>query len=249
MINAKSALIISLVILIVFAMMPQIPQDPAYHQFADGRTILGVANFLNVISNLPFIVVGLLGIGIIYSKQNIQLVTSVRFIYSIFFVGLVLVGLGSAYYHLSPENSTLVWDRLPMVISFMSFFCIVIAEFIDERLSKRLFAPLLLTGLISVLYWYWSEQTGQGDLSAYILVQFIPIIILPVIFVMRTSQFSYSRCFWLVLICYVIAKGFELIDFQVYEFTRTISGHSLKHLVSAAGPALFCLALVKRVKR
>ena len=247
--NSNFVWMISLVILVVFAIMPQIPQDPAYHQFADDRTIFGVANFLNVISNLPFAVVGIFGIGIMYSKQNIELASSVRFIYLIFFVGLVLVSLGSVYYHLSPQNSTLVWDRLAIVISLMSFFSIVIAEFIDERLSKSLFVPLLVTGLISVLYWYWSEQAGRGDLSAYGLVQFLPLIIMPAIFVMRTSQFTHSVCFWLVLICYVIAKGFELADFQVYELTGAISGHSLKHFISAIGPALFCLALIKRVKR
>lgn len=247
--NSKFVLTISLIILAVFAMMPQIPQDPAYHQFADDRTILGVANFFNVISNLPFVLAGLCGLGIIYLSNDIELVTSVRYIYTIFFAGLVLVGFGSAYYHLSPENSTLVWDRLPIAVTLMSFFCIVVAEYIDEKLSRKLFVPLLVTGLVSVLYWYWSEQTGRGDLSAYILVQFIPIIIMPAIFVMRTSRYSYSLCFWLALICYVIAKGFELFDFRVYEFTGTISGHSLKHLVAALGPVLICLALVKRVRR
>lgn len=247
--NSKLVMTVSLIAVVVFAMMPQIPQDPAYHQFADRRTILGVANFFNVISNLPFVLVGLSGIAIIYTSNKIELVTSVRYIYTTFFVGLLLVGIGSGYYHLSPENSTLVWDRLPMAICFMSFFCIVIAEYIDEKLSKRLFVPLLATGLISVVYWYWSEQAGRGDLSAYILVQFLPLIIMPAVFVICACRFTYGSCFWLVLFCYVIAKGFELADFRVYELTGAFSGHSLKHLVSAVGPALICLAMVKRIRR
>ena len=35
-----------------------IPQDQSYHQFADQRTILGIPNFWNVVSNLPFLAVG-----------------------------------------------------------------------------------------------------------------------------------------------------------------------------------------------
>ncbi|MCP4433145.1 MAG: ceramidase [Gammaproteobacteria bacterium] len=247
--DTKIVLSVVLTILLAILVMPSIPQDLAYHQFADQRALYGIANFFNVISNLPFIVTGLLGVGILRSNSSIELIESVRFVYLIFFVGVFLVGLGSSYYHLWPENSTLVWDRLPMVVSFMSFFSIVIAEFIDERLSKTLFVPLLLSGLASVFYWYWTELSGHGDLSAYILVQFLPLVVMPVIFLTRTSRFNYTFCFWLVLVCYGFAKGLELSDFQVYELTGSISGHSLKHIVSAIGPALFCLALIKRVAR
>jgi hypothetical protein len=40
--------------------IPPIPQDPAYHQFADLRTVWGIPNFLNVLTSLSFLVVGLL---------------------------------------------------------------------------------------------------------------------------------------------------------------------------------------------
>ena len=33
--------------------LPPIPQDQAYHQFADHRTLLGIPNFWNVVSNVP----------------------------------------------------------------------------------------------------------------------------------------------------------------------------------------------------
>ena len=39
-------------------LLPPIPQDQSYHRFADQRTLLGVPNFWNVVSNLPFIAVG-----------------------------------------------------------------------------------------------------------------------------------------------------------------------------------------------
>ena len=43
-----------LAITVVF-LLPPIPQDPAYHNFADQRTLYGVPNFWNVVSNLPFV--------------------------------------------------------------------------------------------------------------------------------------------------------------------------------------------------
>lgn len=43
-------------------LVPSIAQDPSYHQFADQRTMFGIANALNVLTNLAFVVVGLLGL-------------------------------------------------------------------------------------------------------------------------------------------------------------------------------------------
>jgi hypothetical protein len=43
-------------------LLPQIPQDQGYHQFADQRTMFAVLNFWNVLSNLPFLAVGVAGL-------------------------------------------------------------------------------------------------------------------------------------------------------------------------------------------
>ena len=40
-----------------FLLQP-IPQDPAYHAFADDARLLGVPNFWNVATNLPFLAAG-----------------------------------------------------------------------------------------------------------------------------------------------------------------------------------------------
>jgi hypothetical protein len=48
--------------LLALLVLPPIPQDQGYHQFADQRTLLGVPNFWNVVSNIPFIVIGALGL-------------------------------------------------------------------------------------------------------------------------------------------------------------------------------------------
>lgn len=34
-----------------------------------------------------------------------------------FYIGVAAVGFGSAYYHLQPNDSTLVWDRLPVSLT------------------------------------------------------------------------------------------------------------------------------------
>src|SRR5215831_20622343 len=43
-------------------LVPPIPQDQSYHQFADQRILLGIPHFWNVVSNLPFVLVGAIGL-------------------------------------------------------------------------------------------------------------------------------------------------------------------------------------------
>ena len=43
-------------------LLPSIPQDQHYHQFADQRALLGIPNFWNVVSNIPFIAIGAVGL-------------------------------------------------------------------------------------------------------------------------------------------------------------------------------------------
>ena len=47
---------------VVMFLVPPIPQDPAYHRFADDWAWLGIPNFQNVVSNLPFLVGGAPGL-------------------------------------------------------------------------------------------------------------------------------------------------------------------------------------------
>ena len=87
-------------------------QDLAYHNFADKRTFFGVPNFFDVITNIPYLLVGLAGIR--YCPDNHSL--SFRPAWFTLFIGIALVSAGSAYYHLNPTNETLVWDRLLVII-------------------------------------------------------------------------------------------------------------------------------------
>lgn len=248
MMNAKHILLLSISLLMSVGLflMPAIPQDIQYHNFADQRTMLGVPNFFNVISNLPYLLFGYLGAFLVLTETSLKSIKSIKYIYILFFVGVAIVCFGSGYYHLNPSNHTLLWDRLPMTIAFMSFFSIVLAEYVSLKTAKKAFFPLLLLGLISVLYWYWSETIGRGDLRLYILVQFLPVILIPLMLLMFKSIFTHSIYFWFMTVCYVLAKIFELTDQAFFELFEVISGHTMKHLVSSLAPYLFYLSLKER---
>ena len=52
---------LALALLVVALLLPPMPQDPEYHNFADRRMLLDIPNFFDVISNLPFLLIGALG--------------------------------------------------------------------------------------------------------------------------------------------------------------------------------------------
>ncbi len=232
-------LIISAIALTAVFFIKPIPQDPLYHNFADQRHMLGVPHFYNVISNALFFFVGVSGVRFILSKPDSRIVPELRSVYLIFFIGIFLVGIGSSYYHLAPSNDTLIWDRLPMTIAFMAFFAIILAEFVSVKAGKVLFIPMLIIGIFSIWYWNLTEQQGAGDLRLYAVVQFLPMLLIPLILITFPTRFTHIRLYWFFLGFYLWAKVFEMFDHQIYQFLSGMSGHPIKHILASIGCLLF----------
>ncbi|MES1225448.1 MAG: alkaline phytoceramidase, partial [Bacteroidota bacterium] len=222
----------------IAAMIKPMPQSNSYHNFADRRTIAGIPNFFSVVSNLPFLFVGLYGLTMLRKSTALR---SINSMYAILFTGIFLTGLGSAYYHYAPDNNSLVYDRIPMTIVFMAFLSAAIAAWIDVKAGTRLIAPLLLTGVASVLWWHYTELQHAGDLRFYGFIQFYPMLIIPLIFWLFASAVNNKGLLLLVwvIVWYVAAKLFETFDAPLYKATGFISGHSLKHI--AAAIATWCI--------
>lgn len=199
---------------------PPITQEQAYHSFADQRTILGIPNFWNVASNLAFVVAGIAGWFMVRGLAA-----------SLLALGVFLTCFGSSYYHLSPDDARLVWDRLPMAIVFMSLVAIL--------LSERLLAPLVALGIASV--WWWHRT---GNLNPYILVQFGSMLVLLVAAIVRKDL----RGLWPVFALYVLAKIAEALDGPIYAILP-LSGHTAKHLLAGAASFKLCSFLRLRPHR
>ena len=106
--------------------LPPVRQDPTYHRFADQRTWAGIPHAGDVLSNLSFVIVALLGLAALfmYARRDHGTARIWTTPYTAFFIGIALIGAGSSYYHWAPDNAALVWDRLPMTLTFMSLFCV-----------------------------------------------------------------------------------------------------------------------------
>jgi hypothetical protein len=246
LISRKSSLgllvLLTAVVVVVCLILPRIPQPLSYHNFADRRSFLGIPNFGDVASNLPFAVVGVWGLVFLLRSNSRQtrhfLDRREQWPYVFVFFGLLLTAFGSSWYHLNPNNSTLVWDRLPMTITFMSMVAAVIMERINLRLGLYLLPVLLLIGFGSVLQWHWSEVRGAGDLRFYAAVQAWSalVILLALLF---PARYTRSGDLGLIVGFYALAKALEYFDKPIFAALHVVSGHTLKHLAAAA--AGYCI--------
>jgi hypothetical protein len=193
---------------------------------------------LDVISNLPFLLVGILGLRYCIRAD----LGTGHLAWIVLFAGVSLVSVGSAYYHWAPSNGTLVWDRLPMTVGFMGLLAALLGEYVNHRLPRWVLTPALLVGIASVLYWHWTD-----DLRPYTWVQFFPLLTIPVVMVLFRPCYTHS---WLLLVSlgwYVLAKVTEYFDAPIFELTRqVVSGHSMKHVLAAASCCSILLMLQKR---
>jgi hypothetical protein len=231
------ALILLALGLLLAGLLTQAPiaQFSDYHELADQRPLLGVPHFWNVASNLPFLVVGAMGLDLLRRRP-----ARASPAWAAVFAGTALVFFGSSWYHLAPSDATLVWDRLPIGLAFMGFFAALIEEHSRFR-SEPMLVLLILLSIGAVLWWYFT-----GDLSLWVWVQLAPMLaIVPVMFL--PGRYSHRRYLIYALVCYALAKAFELGDRQVMDWSGgLLGGHALKHLLAAAGVLCFYVMLRKR---
>lgn len=215
--------------------VPPIHQDPGYHAFSDARTILGVPHFWNVVSNAPFAFAGAFGLWVMARRPRFGAPFE-RWAWWVVFAGALLVCFGSGYYHWHPDNHTLFWDRLPMTLVFMALLCASITERIHAKSGALLLAPFLALGILSVEVWRRGELTGVGDLRFYVLVQFYPLLAIPLMMALFPPRYTRTRDIGWLVAWYAMAKVLEHIDGPVFQaLGGTISGHSLKHVAAALG--------------
>jgi len=219
----------------VASWLDPIPQDPAYHAFVDRRMLFSIPNFWNVATNIPFLFVGILG----FAWQSWLAWPTLRVPYVVYCIGVALVGFGSAYYHWAPSTPTLVWDRLPMTVAFMALFAALIEDRLSERMGRAMLWPLVVAGIATIAWWYWSELAGRGDLRPYAIVQFLPMLLIPLMMLLFRGKALRDGWLWATLAAYALAKAAEYFDAAIYSATGFLSGHSLKHLLAAI--AVWCV--------
>lgn len=223
-----------------------IAQLANYHDFADQKTVLGIPHFADVLSNLGFALVAMWG--------GAQLAPARRHVgirngwagYRLFLIGLFFTAIGSSYYHLAPDNAHLVWDRLPIALACAGLLAGVWGD-VRKKNSAMLSALLAIVAVFSVAWWYFTEQIGAGDLRPYLLLQALPIVLIPLWQWIHGAPRSERWAFGAALLLYVIAKFAELNDHEIAAVLGLLTGHTLKHLLASVATAVIVSHLVRRV--
>jgi hypothetical protein len=203
-------------------------------------------NALDVLSNLPFALVGTAGLVVTFRRRTRFDRPWERWPYVALFAGTALTAAGSSYYHLQPDNARLVWDRLPMTIGFMGFLAATVAERIGVRAARALLVPAVIFGAASVFHWHWTELRGAGDLRWYLLVQFGSLIAIALMLILYPPRYTCTNLVVAGLGAYALAKVLELGDSAIFSAGHVVSGHSLKHVSAAAGVGFLVAALKRR---
>jgi predicted membrane channel-forming protein YqfA (hemolysin III family) len=224
----------ALLIFILFC-LPPIPQPESYHDFGDKRIFWGIPNAYNVLSNLPILLFSFVGIVLLLKKRVKRADKQQRGLWFIFFGSMAMVSIFSAFYHLKPNNFRLVFDRLAISWAVMSFFLAVLNDYLN-KLSTILIVSLYGLATSSVFYWLLSEMHLQGDLRFYGYIQFVPIILVLGLAIFFPKEKRDYSLILLAFLMYFFAKIAEQYDIQIfYGLKGMLSGHTLKHLLSALG--------------
>lgn len=245
---ALLAALAAAIVAAVFAFVPPVAQPQWYHDFADRRVWLGVPNFLDVASNALFLVVGATGLARL--PKGVFADPRERWPYAVFFAGLVLTAIASGWYHLEPADARLAGDRLAMTVAFAGFTAAVLTERLGLRCGLAALPALLVAGPAAVLWWAVTEAAGAGDLRAYGLVQFTPMLLVPLLLWLMPARYTRGGDLLAVLGLYALALALEWLDRPLFELTGSVSGHTLKHLIAAlAGYGLLRHVRLRRLKR
>lgn len=212
----------------------------SYFKFADQRCILGIYNFSDVISNLAFTLVGFF--GFYWIKKNENLSSEFAFLGNSLATSMLLVSIGSAFFHYIPSVESLFWDRVPMVLGFISLIGLLVADRVNRKLGVKTFCILFILSVVTLALW----RLNYLDLRPYLIIQFGSLLFVVLIIMLKARGSISNKAIWVTFAFYILAKLFESADRFIWNLTGFISGHTLKHLFAAA--AMFLLLKTFRRK-
>jgi hypothetical protein len=221
----------------VFFWLGPIPQLPHYHEFADQRSWAGIPHAADVLSNLAYLCAGLWGFALMPPARSMRALDPIRFSCGLFFFGLIATALGSGWYHLAPDDCRLLADRLPIALACAALLAWQARAYMD--------APRCVNGLLvafaifSVAWWGLTK-----DLRPYLFLQVAALLAIPLLHHCASAPRAERIAFVAAGALYAIAKLCEAADQSIFSMFP-VSGHTLKHLLSAAA----ALVLVAEFRR
>ena len=227
---AELALLLAVAALAALAaLLPATGLPAGYHDFADQRTLLGLPHALDVLSNLPFAVMGAWGLWWLRRVPLDRLGTAQRGLAGLFFIGLIATAFCSSGYHLDPHDAGLCIDRVGMSLAFAGLLGLAAADRISARAGVALAALVAVAAPATALVAWLG-----GNMTPWAVLQGGGLVLLAALALRRPQPRALGFSIIGVIAFYAVAKALELADAPVFALTQQlISGHSAKHLVAA----------------
>ena len=227
---AELALLLAVAALAVLAaLLPATGLPAGYHDFADQRTLLGLPHALDVLSNLPFAVMGAWGLWWLRRVPLDRLGTAQRGLAGLLFIGLIATAFCSSGYHLDPHDAGLCIDRVGMSLAFAGLLGLAAADRISARAGVALAALVAVAAPATALVAWLG-----GNMTPWAVLQGGGLVLLAALALRRPQPRALGFSIIGVIAFYAVAKALELADAPVFALTQQlISGHSAKHLVAA----------------
>ena len=206
------------------------------HPFVDARSLFGLPNALDVLSNAPLSLAGLLGL---WSLRGRALPGATLAALRVFFLGLVFTGFGSAWYHWAPDAAGLVWDRLGMAVTFAGALSLAVAERLGQGPARVTLVVTFAAAVLSAVLPF-----THANVLPWAVVQFGGVALIAWAAAQRPAAGAIGVRIGALIAWYALAKALEWGDEAVFHATgELVSGHSLKHIAAAlaALPVLGCV--------
>ncbi|MCC8957272.1 alkaline phytoceramidase [Bradyrhizobium sp. Pear77] len=238
--------IITIGIIAAFAMHGRIAQPANYNNFADHSAFFGIPHAADVLSNAGFALVAIWGWLALRPCRNSDQRRAGWPGYRLFLIGLFLTAFGSAFFHLAPGNGRLTWDMLPIALAGAGLLVGVRG---DTQPGSKTNIEAIVLGLFavaSVAWWVTTDRHGAGDLRPYLLLQVLPLVLIPLWQAIYRAPRADRIAFATAMALYVLAKIAEVLDHQIANTLGFVSGHTLKHLIATAATAAIVWGVTRR---
>lgn len=230
----------------VLVLHGRIAQPAHYHDFADHAALFGIPHAGDVLSNAGFALVAIWGWLTLRPRRASEALRGGWPGYRLFLTGLLLTAFGSAFYHLAPDNFSLIWDRLPIALVCAGLIAGVRGDIFDGSNTAIEATVLALCAVASVAWWAITESHGAGDLRPYLLLQGLALILIPLWQAICRAPRSDRIAFGAAMGLYILAKAAEVFDHEIAAALGFVTGHTLKHLIATAATAAVVWGLTRR---
>jgi hypothetical protein len=203
---------------------------------------LDLQSALNVITSVPLIVAGALGLQKALQRRD-ESFTPAGLPYLGLACSLILAGAGSIWYHLFPSPANLFWDRLPIAMALASLVCAVANVFPGALWGTRVLGPAVTIASASVMFWNWTRIQGREELAPYVIVQIVAALWVGYVALLKWPHTATARSLRFALLAYAAGRVLEGMQGALYRNLGFDYAHPLKHLLIAAACFLIVPAL------